>query len=64
MRYAPLAVAAMALAACSAPSSSQPQPSSTAASEAAALQTDQDKTLYALGLAIGGNVREFQLTEA
>jgi FKBP-type peptidyl-prolyl cis-trans isomerase FkpA len=64
MRYAPLAVAAMALAACSAPSSSQPQPSSTAASETAALQTDQDKTLYALGLAIGGNVREFQLTEA
>lgn len=64
MRYAPLALAAMALAACSPPSSSQPEVSSTQASEIAALQTDQDKTLYALGLAIGGNVREFQLTAA
>jgi FKBP-type peptidyl-prolyl cis-trans isomerase FkpA len=65
MRFAPLVLAAMALGACSAPSSNQPQSTSTtAASETAALQTDQDKTLYALGLAIGGNVREFQLTEA
>jgi FKBP-type peptidyl-prolyl cis-trans isomerase FkpA len=28
------------------------------------LQTDQDKTLYALGLAIGGNVAEFKLSAA
>jgi FKBP-type peptidyl-prolyl cis-trans isomerase FkpA len=28
------------------------------------LQTDQDKTFYALGLAIGGNVAEFKLTAA
>jgi FKBP-type peptidyl-prolyl cis-trans isomerase FkpA len=64
MRYAPLALVSMALAACSPPSSSTPETSSTPASETAALETDQDKTLYALGLAIGGNVREFQLTPA
>jgi FKBP-type peptidyl-prolyl cis-trans isomerase FkpA len=64
MRVAPLVLAAMAVGACSAPSSDPPSPSSTAASETAALQTDQDKTLYALGLAIGGQVRDFQLTEA
>jgi FKBP-type peptidyl-prolyl cis-trans isomerase FkpA len=64
MRFAPLVLAAMAVGACSAPSSDPPSPSSTAASETAALQTDQDKTLYALGLAIGGQVRDFQLTEA
>jgi FKBP-type peptidyl-prolyl cis-trans isomerase FkpA len=28
------------------------------------LQTDQDKTLYALGLAIGDNIKEFKLTAA
>jgi FKBP-type peptidyl-prolyl cis-trans isomerase len=28
------------------------------------LQTDQDKTLYALGIAIGQNVRDFKLTAA
>jgi 2-methylcitrate dehydratase PrpD len=28
------------------------------------LQTDQDKTLYALGLAIGQNVKDFSLTAA
>ena len=32
--------------------------------EAQNLQTDQDKTFYALGLAIGGNVKEFKLTAA
>jgi FKBP-type peptidyl-prolyl cis-trans isomerase len=37
----------------------------TAASlEAQTLKTDQDKTLYALGLAIGGNVKDFKLTAA
>jgi FKBP-type peptidyl-prolyl cis-trans isomerase len=30
--------------------------------EAQTLQTDQDKTFYALGLAIGGNLKEFKLT--
>ena len=33
-------------------------------SEAQTLQTDQDKTLYALGLAIGENVKEFKLSAA
>ena len=32
--------------------------------EAQNLQTDQDKTFYALGLAIAGNVKEFKLTAA
>jgi len=32
--------------------------------EAQTLQTDQDKTFYALGLAIGGNLKEFKLTAA
>jgi FKBP-type peptidyl-prolyl cis-trans isomerase len=32
--------------------------------EAQTLQTDQDKTFYALGLAIGGNIKEFKLTAA
>jgi FKBP-type peptidyl-prolyl cis-trans isomerase len=57
MRYAPLA--ALALAACSAPDSSAP--SSTAADP---LATEEAKTLYALGLAIGDNVQEFNLTDA
>jgi FKBP-type peptidyl-prolyl cis-trans isomerase FkpA len=57
MRYAPLA--ALALAACSAPDSSAP--SSTGADP---LATEEAKTLYALGLAIGDNVQEFNLTDA
>jgi FKBP-type peptidyl-prolyl cis-trans isomerase len=36
----------------------------TANIEAQNLQTDQDKTFYALGLAIGENVKEFKLTAA
>ena len=57
MRYAPLA--ALALAACSATDSSAPSTTS-----ADALATEEAKTLYALGLAIGGNVQEFKLTDA
>jgi len=34
------------------------------AADAQTLNTDQDKTLYALGLAIGSNVKEFNLTPA
>lgn len=37
---------------------------SVATAEAQTLQTDQDKTLYALGLAIGENVKEFKLSAA
>jgi FKBP-type peptidyl-prolyl cis-trans isomerase FkpA len=36
----------------------------TASLQAQNLQTDQDKTLYALGLAIGDNVKDFNLTAA
>ena len=57
MRYAPLAT--LALAACSATDSSAPSTTS-----ADALATEEAKTLYALGLAIGGNVQEFKLTDA
>ena len=34
------------------------------AADAQTLNTDQDKTLYALGLAIGNNVKDFNLTPA
>jgi FKBP-type peptidyl-prolyl cis-trans isomerase FkpA len=60
MRYLPLVFVSFALGACSAPDSNAP----TSSAEAPALQTDQDKTLYALGLAIGQNVRDFKLTAA
>lgn len=58
MRLLPLVIASLALVACSPPGA---DPAPTAA---AALQTDQDKTLYALGLAIGQNVKDFKLTAA
>jgi FKBP-type peptidyl-prolyl cis-trans isomerase FkpA len=59
MRHLPLLTASLALVACS-----PPEPTAPAASaENTALQTDQDKTLYALGLAIGQNVRDFKLTD-
>jgi FKBP-type peptidyl-prolyl cis-trans isomerase len=58
LRYVPLA--ALALAACSASDSDAPP----AAASPDALATEEAKTLYALGLAIGGNVREFKLTDA
>jgi FKBP-type peptidyl-prolyl cis-trans isomerase FkpA len=35
-----------------------------AATDAQTLTTEQDKTLYALGLAIGNNIKEFNLTPA
>jgi FKBP-type peptidyl-prolyl cis-trans isomerase FkpA len=38
--------------------------SSATATWAQTLQNDQDKTLYALGLAIGGNIKEFKLSAA
>jgi FKBP-type peptidyl-prolyl cis-trans isomerase FkpA len=64
-RHLPLATLTLALVACSAPDSSAPPTATTQSpAPAASLATDQDKTLYALGLAIGGNVREFGLTDA
>jgi FKBP-type peptidyl-prolyl cis-trans isomerase FkpA len=64
MRYAPLALLPLFIAACSTPDSGAPAGASSTSIEAAQLQTDQDKTLYALGLAIGNNIKEFQLTAA
>jgi FKBP-type peptidyl-prolyl cis-trans isomerase FkpA len=62
MRHSPLIVASLALAACSAGDS--PPPTSESQAPTAQVSTDQDKTLYAIGLAIGQNVRDFKLTEA
>jgi len=59
MRYAPLALLTLALGACTAPDSSAPEATSA---EAGALQSEQDKTLYALGLALGQNIKDFKLT--
>jgi FKBP-type peptidyl-prolyl cis-trans isomerase FkpA len=58
IRYLPLA--ALALAACSAPDSSAPPP--VAAEQPAGPQTDEQKTIYALGVAISSNIRQFNLT--
>jgi FKBP-type peptidyl-prolyl cis-trans isomerase FkpA len=63
MRYLPLVIVSLALVACSPPEATAPA-ATTSATEAPALQTDQDKTLYALGLAIGQNVKDFKLTAA
>jgi FKBP-type peptidyl-prolyl cis-trans isomerase FkpA len=51
MRYAPVACV-LSLGLCA------------AAVDAQTLTTDQDKTLYALGLAIGNNIKDFNLTPA
>jgi FKBP-type peptidyl-prolyl cis-trans isomerase len=59
IRYLPLA-ASLALAACSAPESSAP--SAAATPQSAGPQTDQEKTIYALGLAISTNLSQFALT--
>jgi FKBP-type peptidyl-prolyl cis-trans isomerase len=59
MRHSPILLASLVLAACT--PTEPPAPVAPAAT--AELQTDQDKTLYALGLAIGQNVRDFKLTE-
>ena len=59
MRYITLSLVSLALAACSPPDATTTSAAApTNSTEATALQTDQDKTLYALGLVIGQNVRE------
>jgi FKBP-type peptidyl-prolyl cis-trans isomerase len=60
IRYLPLA--ALALAACSAPDSSAPPPAAAAPAEQPGPQTDEQKTIYALGVAISSNIRQFNLT--
>jgi FKBP-type peptidyl-prolyl cis-trans isomerase len=62
MRYLPLALVSLALVACSPPDASAPATPTTSSTETAALQTDQDKTLYALGLVLGENLGQFNLT--
>jgi FKBP-type peptidyl-prolyl cis-trans isomerase FkpA len=65
MRHSLLIISSLALVACSPTDSQAPAADSTAASsQAGGLETDQDKTLYAVGLVIGQNLREFQLTDA
>ena len=61
IRYLPLA--ALALAACSPPDSSAP-PAAAGAEQASAEdpQTDEQKTIYALGVAISSNIGQFNLT--
>ena len=60
MRHLSLLFTSLALVACSPTESTAPAASAPA--QADTLQTDTDKTLYALGLAIGQNVRDFKLT--
>jgi FKBP-type peptidyl-prolyl cis-trans isomerase len=60
MRHPLFSLALLAVVACS---PTEP-PAPAASAQDAQLQTDQDKTLYAIGLAIGQNVRDFRLTES
>ena len=62
MRYLPLALASLVLAACSAPESSAPPAPVAAAPTAGDPQTDLDKTMYALGVALSGQIGQFNLT--
>jgi FKBP-type peptidyl-prolyl cis-trans isomerase len=64
MRYLPLALASLVLAAC-APESSTPSAANAPAPAAPAAgepQTDLDKTMYALGVALSGQIGQFNLT--
>ena len=61
IRYLPLA--ALALVACTPPDSNAPQATASAEQPAAAdPQTDEQKTIYALGVAISSNIGQFNLT--
>ena len=64
MRYVTLGLMSLALAACSAPDSSTPTPAAApqAAQPGAGPQSDTDKTLYALGVALSGQIGQFNLT--
>jgi FKBP-type peptidyl-prolyl cis-trans isomerase FkpA len=64
MRYSPFIIVSVALAACAPPEATAPAAAQSSSTEASSLQTDQDKTLYALGLAIGDNIKDFKLTAA
>ena len=65
MRQLLAPIALLTLAACSPPNSSAPASTSAAnptASQPGALVTDDDKTLYAIGLVLGQQVSDFKLT--
>jgi FKBP-type peptidyl-prolyl cis-trans isomerase FkpA len=63
MRHLALLTTSLALVACS-PTESTAPAQSTAAAQPGALQTDQDKTMYAIGLVLGQQVSDFKLTAA
>ena len=58
MRHSLLSIALLALVACAPSESTTP----AASAQSANLTTDQDKTLYAIGLVLGQNVSDFKLT--
>jgi FKBP-type peptidyl-prolyl cis-trans isomerase len=62
MRHLPLLIASLVLVACAPTESTAPAASTPA--PAGALETDQDKTLYAVGLVLGQQVSDFRLTAA
>ena len=63
MRHLLVPIALLALAACSPPNSSAPATGADpAAAQPGALATDDDKTLYAIGLVLGQNVKDFNFT--
>lgn len=56
-------IALLALAACSPPNSSAPASAANpAAAQPGALATDEDKTLYVIGLVLGQQVKDFKFT--
>ena len=62
MRHLLAPLALLALTACSPPNSSAPATGANpAAAQPGALATDDDKTLYAIGLALGQQVKDFKL---
>jgi FKBP-type peptidyl-prolyl cis-trans isomerase len=58
MRHSLLSIALLALVACAPTESTTP----AASAQSGDLTTDQDKTLYAIGLVLGQNVSDFKLT--
>ena len=69
-RFSVAAVLALALGACTAPEGPTPPGASPAANASSAataeelvLETEDERTLYALGVALGGNLGQFMLTE-
>jgi FKBP-type peptidyl-prolyl cis-trans isomerase len=58
MRHSLISIALLALVACAPTESTTP----AASAQSAALTTDQDKTLYAIGLVLGQQINDFKLT--